>query len=201
MIRTDFFDGPLQQTHVRRDIFGDEGADIVRQLEAERDGFVLDDRHARLKVGRLNIRDQAPFEPRFQTILQTQHLIGRPVGGQNDLVVVLIEVIEGMEEFLLRRFLAGDKLDIVDEEQIGVAVFIAEFVVPALLQGGNQLVRKLIALDIDDVVAGMIFMHDARDGVEQMRLAEAGRAVDKKRVVGFRGIVGHGDGGGVREAV
>ena len=40
MIRADLFDGPLQQTHVRRDVFGDEGADVVRQLEAERDGFV-----------------------------------------------------------------------------------------------------------------------------------------------------------------
>lgn len=95
-------------------------------------------------------------------------------------MVVLVEVIEGMEKFLLRRFLAGDKLDIVDEEQVGIAVFIAELIVPALLQGGNQLVCKLIALDIDDIIAGVVLMHDAGDGVKQVRFAKAGRAVNKR---------------------
>ena len=116
-------------------------------------------------------------------------------------MVVLVEVIEGMEKFLLRRFLAGDKLDIVDEEQVGIAVFIAELIVPALLQGGNQLVCKLIALDIDDIIAGVVLMHDAGDGVKQVRFAKAGRAVNKKGIIRFRRVIGDGNGGGVREAV
>ena len=201
VIRADLFDGPLQQTHVRRDVFGDEGADIVRQLEAERDGFVLDDRHAGLKIGRLDVCDQAPLEPGLQPVFKTEHLIGRPVSGQNDLVVVLVEIIEGMEKFLLRGFLAGDKLDIIDEEEVRVAVFVAEFVVAALLQGDDELVGELVALDIDDVVAGMIFMHDAGDGIQQMRLAEAGRAVNEQRVIRLRRIVGDRDGRRVRKAV
>ena len=201
MIGADLFDRALQQTHVGGHVFGDERAHVVRQIEAERDGFVLDDRHARLKIRRLDVRNQAPFEPGFQTVLQTQHLIGRPVGGQDDLVVVLVEVIEGMEKFLLRRFLAGDKLNIVNQKQIGVAVFIAELIVPALLQGGNQLVCKLIALDIDDIIAGVVLMHDAGDGVKQVRFAKAGRAVNKKGIIRFRRVIGDGNGGGVREAV
>ena len=106
-----------------------------------------------------------------------------------------------MEKFLLRGFLAGDKLDIIDEEEVRVAVFVAEFVVAALLQGGDELVGELVALDIDDVVAGMIFMHDAGDGIQQMRLAEAGRAVNEQRVIRFRRIVGDRDGRRVRKAV
>ena len=201
MIRADLLDGALEKTDIGGDVFRDERAHIVRQFKTERDGFIFDNRHARLIVGRLNVRDQAPLEPRFQTVFQPEHLIGRPVGGQDDLVVVLIEVIERMEKFLLRGFLAGDKLDIVDEEQVRIAVFVAELVVAAFLQGGDQLVGKLIALDIDDVVAGMIFMNDARDRVEQVCLAEAGRTVDEKRVIRLRRIVGDGDGCGVRKAV
>ena len=106
-----------------------------------------------------------------------------------------------MEKFLLRRFLAGDKLNIVNQKQIGVAVFIAEFIVPAFLQGSNQFICKLITLDIDDVVAGMVFVHDARNGVEKVRFAEAGRAINEKRVIRFRRIVGHRNSCCVRKAI
>ena len=201
VIRADLLDGALEKTDIGGDVFRDERAHIVRQLKAERNGLIFDNRHARLIIGRLNICDEAPLEPRFQTVFQPEHLIGRPVGGQDDLVVVLIEVIERMEKFLLRGFLAGNKLDIVDEEQVRIAVFVAELVVAAFLQGGDQLIGKLITLDIDDVVAGMIFMNDARDRVEQVCLAEAGRTVDEKRVIRLRRIVGDGDGCGVRKAV
>ena len=125
----------------------------------------------------------------------------RPVGRQDDLPVRFVERVERMEEFLLCRILAGNELDVVDEEQIGPAVFAAELNIPALLHRGDQLVRKLVALDVDDVIARMLFMDLAGDGVEQMRLAEAGRPVDEQRVIGLRRGIGHRDGRRVGEAV
>ena len=106
-----------------------------------------------------------------------------------------------MEELLLRGVFAGNELNIVDQEQVRAAVFEAELVVLAFAQSVDQLVGELVALDIDDVVAGMIFMHDAGDGIQQMRLAEAGRAVNEQRVIRFRRIVGDRDGRRVRKAV
>ena len=89
----------------------------------------------------------------------------RPVGGQNDLLVALIEIVEGMEEFLLRGVLAGDELDIVDEKQVRAAVFEAEFVVFAFAQSVDELVGELVALDIDDVVVAVALMDLVRDGI------------------------------------
>jgi len=200
-IGEDFFDGALNLPHVRRDIFRNIVADIVGQLESETHGLVLDDGHARLVVGRLNVRDKAPFKPRFETVLQTQHLVGRPVGRQNDLAPSLIEVVEGVEEFLLRGILAGNKLDVVDEEEIGAAVFAAELNVPPLLKGRDQFVCKLIAFDVDDVVAWVRPVQLVGNRVEQMRLAEAGRSVDEKRIIGLGRIVCNGQGGRVRKPV
>ena len=54
-------------------------------------------------------------------------ILWRTVGGQNDLLACVIQGIEGVEKFLLRRNLSCDELDIVDEQHIGIAVFVLEF--------------------------------------------------------------------------
>ena len=106
--------------------------------------------------------------------------------------MALIEVIEGMEKLLLRGGLAGDELDIVHEKQIRAAVFAAELGISALLKGCDQLIRELVSLDVDDVVIRVLFVDDRGDGIEQVRLAETRRAVDKKRIGRFRRNVRHG---------
>ena len=57
-----------------------------------------------------------------------------------------------MEKFLLRGVLACDELDIVHEEEVGVAVFVTELEVLAAADGVDQLVCELVALDVDDVI-------------------------------------------------
>ena len=115
--------------------------------------------------------------------------------------MVFIEIIEGMEELLLGGLLAGDKLDIVHQEEVGIAVFVAEFRVFALLERLNQLVGELIALDVDYVVVRVAVVDLPGDGVEEVGFAKAAGAVDEKGVIGLGGTVGHGDGRGVGEAV
>ena len=105
--------------------------------------------------------------------------MGRTVGGQDDLLVALVEIVEGMEELLLRGVFAGNELNIVDQEQVRAAVFEAELVVLAFAQSVDQLVGELVALDIDDVVVRMRFVNLVGNGIEQVRLADAGRAVEE----------------------
>ena len=127
--------------------------------------------------------------------------MGRTVGGQDDLLVALVEIVEGMEELLLRGVFAGNELNIVDQEQVRAAVFEAELVVLAFAQSVDQLVGELVALDIDDVVVRMRFVNLVGNGIEQVRLADAGRAVDEKRVIGICRLFRDGDGCGVCKAV
>lgn len=114
-----------------------------------------------------------PLKARLQPILQPQQVGRRPVGGEDDLLVVFVEIIEGMEELLLGGLLAGDKLDIVHQEEVGIAVFVAEFRVFALLKRLNRLVGELIALDVDDVVVRVAVVDLPGDGVEEVGFAKA----------------------------
>ena len=57
-------------------------------------------------------------EAREDTRLDAVQLLRRPVGGDGDARARVDQVVERVEEFLLRRPLAGDELDIVDQQQI-----------------------------------------------------------------------------------
>ena len=106
-----------------------------------------------------------------------------------------------MEKFLLRGVLARDELDIVHEEEVGVAVFVTELEVLAAADGVDQLVCELVALDVDDVIVRVLALDLVGDGIEQVRLAEAGLAIDEQGVIGVGGVIRDGAGGGKRVLV
>ena len=106
-----------------------------------------------------------------------------------------------MEKFLLRGVLARDELNIVHEEEVGVAVFVTELEVLAAADGVDQLVCELVALDVDDVIVRVLALDLVGDGIEQVRLAEAGLAIDEQGVIGVGGVIRDGAGGGKRVLV
>jgi hypothetical protein len=76
----------------------------------------------RLEVGRLDVGDQTPLEPAAQPVLQRHQLLRRAVGGDDDLLVGVVEGVERVEELLLRPLLVLQELDVVDEEDVDVAI-------------------------------------------------------------------------------
>ena len=84
-----------------------------------------------------------------------------------------------MEEFFLGGFFTGNELNIVDEEQISFPVLIAKFNIFTAADGGNQLVGKLVAFDIDNVGFGVRLANTVGNGVQQVGLTHTGRAVNK----------------------
>ena len=44
-------------------------------------------------------------------------------------------------------------------------------------------------------------MNFVRNGIEKVRLTDTGRAINKQRVIGIRGLFRNSDGGGVRKLV
>jgi len=62
-----------------------------------------------------------PLESGAQPVLECGQLLGRPVGGDDDLLVGVVQRVEGVEELLLDAFLALDELDVVDQQHIDVA--------------------------------------------------------------------------------
>ena len=164
-------------------------------------GFVFQDRHTGLVIRGLDIGKQAPFKTGTQPVFQCGHIAGLPVGGHDDLLMLLVELVEGMEELLLGRLLTGDELDIIDEEQIGFPIFIAEFDVPATLDGGDQLIGELVTLDVDNIGIGIDLSDAVGYGVQQVGFANAGRAIQEQGVIDLaRGLTDR-NGGAVGEPV
>jgi hypothetical protein len=66
----------------------------------------------------VHLHHEARLEPRGHPLLQGADLHGRAVGGQDDLLSLLHQRVEGVEELLLRGVLAGDELDVVHHEDV-----------------------------------------------------------------------------------
>ena len=197
----DLFDRALQLTDVGLDVLRDVGGNLVGQLDAHLVRLVADDRDAGLEIGRLDVREQAPLKAGLHAVLERVDLLGRTVRGEHDLLFRLVQRVEGMEKLLLRALLARDELHVVQQQQVDHAVFVAEGLHVALLNGGDQLVGEVLALDVDDAELGVRAPQHVRDRVHQVGLAQAGVAVDEQRVVFCRGALRDGQRSGMREFV
>ena len=103
---------------------------------------------AGFQVRGLDIRQQAHFKPGAQPVFQRGDFPGRPVGGEHDLLVGLMQGVEGMEKFLLSGGFARDKLDIIHQQHICLAVFGPEFRRGTGTDGLDELVGDVLALGV-----------------------------------------------------
>src|SRR3990172_9113774 len=177
----------------------EEPGDLRDDLDPLFEGFALQDRQTGLLVRRLDIGDEPPLEAGAEAVFEAGDRPRLAVAGEDDLAAVSVEVVEGVEELLLGAVLAGEELDVVDEEDLRRAVAAAELVLAALGDGGDEVFGELLAGDVEGATL--------RDGeavgyrLEEVGLAETWPAVDEQRVVTGAGLVGGGDGGGRRQAV
>ena len=171
----------------RRDEFegvrGD-GAAITLRLVAK-------DREPGLEVGRLDVGDQAPLETTAQTFFERGDRIGHPIARHHDLLVGAVERVEGVEELLLQAFLAFHELDVVDQEHVDVAKASLEVGDRVGSNAVDVLVQERLGAHIANDVVLVVVVHVVADGVQQVRLAQAGRPVDEERVVAPTGGLGH----------
>jgi hypothetical protein len=106
-----------------------------------------------------------------------------------------------VEELFLRALLAGDELDVVEEQRIHGAVPVAERLHLVVADRGNELGHEGLGRHVDDFQIGPRLAELVADGLDQMGLAEAGAAVDEERVERAGGVFGDRLRGGVRELV
>lgn len=79
---------------------GEEICEVVGQDAAHRRRALAQDGRARLDIGQLQIRNQPPLEARDESLLQPLNLARRPVAGEDDLFVPLVQRVERVEELL-----------------------------------------------------------------------------------------------------
>ena len=191
----------FEPADVGADAVGQKIHDFLRQRHAHDLRLLLENGQAHFDVRRLQIGDQPPFEPRDEAVFQPLNFAGRTVAGEHDLLVRLVQRVEGVEKFLLNAFLAGEELDVVNQQHVGLAVFLAELDELVVLDSVNVFVGELFGGEIGDARALFVADDVLADGVEQMRLAQADAAVKEERIVGFAGRLGDGQRGGIGKIV
>ena len=82
-----------------------------------------------------------------------------------------------MEKFLLRPFLFGNKLNIVNHQYVDIAVFIPKFLVFIILDRVNQLIREGFTRDIQHLCLWITIQNKMPDRVHQVRFAKPGIAI------------------------
>src|SRR5579875_253162 len=142
-IGDDTVERPLQLAHAfalwSGNIFDHRGWDA----EAQRLCFGAQDRQPVLVFRRLDIGQQTPLEAGAQAVLQAVDGFWRAITGHHDLLVGIVQRVEGMEKLFLRRFFARDKLDIVYQQDIDLPVFHAEIFGFLIANGVDDLVSEL----------------------------------------------------------
>src|SRR5690606_32371340 len=103
------------------------------------------------------------------------------VGGDDDLALAVDQRIEGVTELLLREP-ALKELEIVNQEKVDAAEEVLERQHVLGAEGGREMVHEALGRQIQDLALRRRLAHPPRDGVQEMGLAEAGRAVDVQRI-------------------
>ena len=94
--------------------------------------------------------------------------------------------VEGVKEFFLRAFLAAEKLNVVDQKQIGLAITLSEFYQIAVLNRVDEFVDEQFAREIHHLRTFLFRPHILADRLHEVRLAQAHAAVNKQRVISPR---------------
>ena len=115
--------------------------------------------------------------------------------------MLLVKSVEGVEEFLLRGILSGDKLNIVDQKNVAAAVFFVEFIHFVPGKALDHLVGEFIALDINYVDIRFFSPDLVDNGVHQVGLSQSARSVYEQRVVIHCRSCRNGGAGGVCEFI
>ena len=163
-------DGTLQLTDVGGDVFRNVIQNRFGQLQTHADGLVFNNGYAGLIVGRIDLGDKAHGEAALQSLIQSEDVLGRTVGGKDDLLIGVPKGIEGVEHLLLSGLTAGDKLDVVHEEEVGAAVLVVELILGLFTNGLNELIGERVSLDKDHVAVGVVLLDLVTDGVEEVGL-------------------------------
>ena len=163
--------------------------------------FLLEDRDFRFQVRRLNIGDQAPFETRAQALFDRVDVLRQAVRGNNDLLLLLVQRIEGVKELFLGAFLAGNELDVVDEQDVHGVETVAEADHAIEAQGVDDLDGELFRADIAETHGRIALLDGVPNGMHQVRFAHAHAAIKEQRVVSLGRLFGHGARSSMRKLI
>jgi hypothetical protein len=120
---------------------------------------------------------QPPLEAVAQPLGERRQFARQAVRGEGELAAALVESVEGVEELLLGRVFPLEELDVVDEQDVEVAVPLLEALGAAAAKSCNELVREALGCRVADLELGRVDPEVVGNRAQQMCLTEPRRAV------------------------
>ena len=191
----------FELAHVGAHVLGDEEGDVLGHRRRLLVGLLHQDRDPHLELGRLDRDGQPGVEARGQALVDVDQSLRIGVAGHDDVRALGEQRLEGVEELLLRALLAGEELDVVDQQQVERVVLRLQLVEGLALVVLHHVGDELLGVQVEDARIGPVGEQRVADGVDQVRLAEADAAVDEERVVHEAGRAGDVQRGGARHLV
>ena len=160
-----FVVGAFDFTYVGGDVGCQQGDDIGRQGDIIRCCLGTQDGHTCFQVRCLDISCQSLVKTGTQAVFQRFNFAGGTVTGDDDLFIGILQCIKCMEEFYLCLLLALQKLDIVDNQAVDIAVFLTEGFRGFVLNRVDDFVGEFFTGGVQYLHAGIILLDAVADSV------------------------------------
>ena len=82
-------------------------------------GAPFQDRESCFQVRGLDVGDQTPCEARVEPFLDRRDVLGRAVARNHNLFLRVMQFVESVEELFLCAVFRAERLNIVDQQNIG----------------------------------------------------------------------------------
>ena len=182
----------FELTHALGDIGCDKVKDFVGNVETILCGLHGKELAAQILVGLLQLYCHAPLETGDEPGLHAIEVTRAAVAGHHQLALVLVQMVEDVEEGILRARLASKELDVIKQEHVDTLIEINEVVDFLLLYGSRVLALEHARRYIQHPHARVILLELDTYSLQQVSLANAGLSKDEQGVVGLHlGVLGN----------
>src|SRR5688572_13346713 len=123
---------------------GDRFKNLIRNLTPRPFGFRAQNRKSGFKIRRLDVGGKAPFKAGSQSFIQCDQGFWRAVRSDDNLLILPMQSVKGMEEFLLCGFFSGNELDIIYEQNISRTIFLSKSLIGMSTNGIDHVVGEFL---------------------------------------------------------
>ncbi|MNY03045.1 hypothetical protein D3C86_1356440 [compost metagenome] len=142
------FERAFQFTDVGANALGNEERRVMGQVDFGLVGLLHQNRDPGLQLRRLDGYRQAPTEAGFQALFKAFDFFRIAVTGENDLLATFKQGVEGVEKLFLGTLLAGEELNVIDQQRIHRTVETFELVDSVQLQGLDHVRHETLGMQV-----------------------------------------------------
>ena len=160
-------------------MFGDKKSDRFVKHIAAQAGFFQQNGYAHFQFWRFDGYGKPPAETRNQATIKSGNFLGEGIAGHDDLLMRVDEGVEGVEKFFLRLGFAGEKLNIVDQQDVERMVILFEFFKLVGLVSAHHIGNVPLGVHIADFCLRVVNLDLIAHRLDQVGFAQTYPAVNK----------------------